>query len=65
MVQRLDTKFFDVVFSDGTTRKAFLRACVVGTLLTVINHGDLIVSGQLPPLIKIVLTYLTPFCVPI
>jgi len=63
MVQRQDTKLFDVAFSDGTPRKAFLTACVVGTVLTVINHGDLIISGQLPPLIKIVLTYLTPFYV--
>lgn len=65
MVQRQDTNFFYAAFSDGTSRKTFLTACVVGRPLTVINHSDLIISGQLPPLIKIVLTYLTPFCVTI
>jgi len=45
MVQRLDANFFDVAFSDGTPRKAFLTACFVGTPLTVIDHGDFIVSG--------------------
>ena len=65
MVQRQDTNFFYAAFSDGTSRKTFLTACVLGRPLKVINHSDLIISGQLPPLIKIVLTYLTPFCVTI
>jgi hypothetical protein len=57
------TRFFDVVFSDGTPKKAFLTACVVGTILTTINHGDIILAGGFPPLIKVLLTYCVPFCV--
>jgi hypothetical protein len=38
---------------------------IVGTILTLINQGDALVSGTLTPdmLWKIPLTYLVPFCV--
>jgi len=49
--------------TDGTPRKALITACVVGTILTTINHGDLILKGDYPPLIKVALTYFVPFCV--
>ena len=53
----------DLLFADGTPRKAFLTAIVVGTILTGINHGDVILDGGLPPLIKVGLTYCVPYCV--
>ena len=56
-------RFFDIAFSDGTPKKAFLTACVVGTILTTINHGDVILVGDFPPLTKVILTYCVPFCV--
>ena len=52
-----------LIFGDGTPRKAFLTALVVGTILTMINHGDLIVMGLWPPLPKLLLTYCVPYCV--
>lgn len=52
-----------LIFGDGTPKKAFLTALVVGSILTAINHGDTIVMGHWPPALKIVLTYLTPYCV--
>ncbi|WP_209279453.1 nitrate/nitrite transporter NrtS [Parasedimentitalea huanghaiensis] len=52
-----------MVFGDGTPRKALMTALVVGTILTLINHGDLVLAGELPPMWKVLLTYLTPFCV--
>ena len=55
--------FFSLAVSDGTPRKAFLTACVVGTVLMLINHGDVILKGELPALIKVSLTYCVPFCV--
>ena len=55
--------FVSLAVSDGTPRKAFLTACVVGTVLMLINHGDVILRGELPSLIKIPLTYCVPFCV--
>ena len=56
-------EFINLAISDGTPRKAFFTACVVGTILTIINHLDTIMLGDLPPLIKIVLTYCVPYCV--
>jgi hypothetical protein len=52
-----------MILGDGTPRKALLTALVVGTILTAINHGDLILSGSIPPLWKVVLTYCVPYCV--
>ena len=63
MANDYNTNFFSIAFKDGTPKKAFLTACVVGTLLTTINHGDKILMGQYPPLIKVLLTYCVPFCV--
>ena len=53
----------DLIFADGTPKKAFLTALVVGTLLTAINHGDVLLSGGFPPPIKVGLTYCVPYCV--
>lgn len=52
-----------LAFGDGTPRKAVLTALVVGTVLTLINHGDTLLAGGHPPLIKILLTYCVPYCV--
>jgi hypothetical protein len=44
-------------------RRAITVAAVIGTLLTVINQGDVLVTGRLSSLglLKIGLTYLVPF----
>jgi hypothetical protein len=55
--------FTDLAFGGGTPKKAFLTALVVGTILTTINHGDLIVAGDVPPIWKVGLTYCVPYCV--
>jgi hypothetical protein len=52
-----------LILGDGTPKKAVLTALVVGTLLTAINHGDLILAGMAPPLWKVGLTYCVPYCV--
>jgi hypothetical protein len=52
-----------LLFGDGTPHKAAVMALIVGTLLTAINHGDLILAGQFPPLLKVLLTYCVPYCV--
>ena len=52
-----------LLFGDGTPRKAFLTALVVGTILIVINHGDALSRGVFPPVWKILLTYSVPYCV--
>ncbi len=60
---KYETRFMKIAFKDGTPKKAFFTACIVGTVLTLINHGDSIVVGNAPPLIKVLLTYCVPFCV--
>ena len=38
--------FAQMAFGDGTPKRAFYTAMVVGTILTAINHGDVIVQGE-------------------
>ena len=52
-----------LAFGDGTTKKAFFSALVVGSILTSINHGDMILSGEYPSWLKVLLTYFVPYCV--
>ena len=66
MSQTLNTSpptWINLAFGDSTPKKAFLTALVVGTILTLINHGDIIIQGVWPPLIKVLLTYCVPYCV--
>jgi len=49
--------------SDRTPRHALIVAAVVGTILTMINHGDLLLAGQWPSWVKVILTYMVPYCV--
>jgi len=46
-------------------RRSFYTALVVGTILTAINQGTVIASGDLPGSLawKVPLTYCVPFCV--
>ncbi len=46
-------------------RRSVLTALVVGTILTAINQGGVLLAGQLPVslLWQIPLTYCVPFCV--
>jgi len=52
-----------LIFGDGTPKTALLAALVVGTILTAINHGDVILAGGAPPVLKMALTYCVPYCV--
>ena len=63
MKQTATQDFFQLAFSDGTTKKALKSALVVGTILTSINHGDVILKGESINYFKILLTYCVPFCV--
>ena len=43
-------EIFVLAISDGTPKKAILTAVVVGTILLIINQGDLLIAGIMPPL---------------
>ena len=63
MKQIATADFFQLAFGDGTPKKALMTALVVGTILTTINHGDVILRGESINYFKILLTYCVPFCV--
>ena len=46
-------------------RRSFLTALVVGTLVTAINQGNVMLGGDFPGDLvwKILLSYTLPFCV--
>ena len=44
-------------------RRSLGVSIVVGTLLLAINHTDLVLAGEIPPLWKVALTYMVPFAV--
>ena len=49
--------------SPQVVARALKAALVVGTALTLINQGDRLIAGMAPNWIKMVLTYLIPYCV--
>ena len=61
--ERAEPPLGQLLFGDGTPKKAFLTALVVGSVLTAINHGDAIIMGIWPPMLKVALTYSVPYCV--
>jgi hypothetical protein len=46
----------------GVPKRSFWTACVVGTILNLINQGDGLVSGKVT-LWKVALTFVVPYCV--
>lgn len=44
-------------------RRSLMVALLVGTILNVINQGDQLVAGDKINFIKIILTYIVPYCV--
>ena len=52
-------------FRRETVLRAVKIAAVVGPILTIINQGDVLLSGQYSPrvLLKICLTFLVPYSV--
>ncbi|NOT53890.1 MAG: nitrate/nitrite transporter NrtS [Deltaproteobacteria bacterium] len=52
-------------FRRETVIRALKMAAIVGPILTVINQGDVLLSGQYTPpvFLKIILTFLVPYSV--
>jgi hypothetical protein len=47
----------------AVTRRSLLVAAVVGTVLNAINQGEVVLAGEQPQWLKIVLIYAVPFFV--
>ena len=54
---------FRYCLSDGVPKRSAGVALVVGTVLNLINQGDVILSGGEVDALKIVLTYCVPYAV--
>ena len=52
-----------LVFSDGVPRTAFIVAVIVGSILNIINQGDAIFGAKSVDFVKLVLTFMVPYCV--
>jgi hypothetical protein len=57
--------WFEIALQRDIWTRAIKIALVVGSVLMLINHGDVMLSSGLTPaaLIKITLTYFVPYCV--
>jgi len=57
--------FLKLCFSRDIVKRASFTALIVGAVLMVINHGDVLLTGQLETsrLFKIILTFLVPYTV--
>lgn len=49
--------------SDGIPRRSFAVALVVGTVLNVINQGDVLLGAGRLNWTKLLLTFAVPYCV--
>jgi len=54
-----------IAFEASVRKRAIKVAMLVGSILAVINHGDALLSGDASATvwIKIVLTFVVPYCV--
>jgi len=54
-----------VAWEASVRKRALKVALVVGTILAVVNHADVVLAGQATTTvwIKIALTFLVPYCV--
>ena len=50
-------------FARDTIKRALQVTALVGSILVVINQGDLLLAGMIPPIWKLALTYFVPYCV--
>ena len=49
--------------ADGVPRRSLIVAAVVGSVLNLINQGDALLAGAPVNLVKLLLTYVVPYCV--
>lgn len=53
----------ELAIADGALKRSLVTALVVGTVLSAVNQGDVILAGALPNLLKVAMNYVVPYCV--
>jgi hypothetical protein len=59
------SNWLSIAFEANVLKRSLIISVVVGTILMIINYGDIILAGNLTTthIFKIILTYLVPFLV--
>jgi hypothetical protein len=57
------TQLWNLCTSNGIPRRSLIVAVVVGTTLNLVNQGDALLAGSHVNVVKLVLTYIVPYCV--
>jgi len=59
------TEFLRLCFVRSVLKRAAITACIVGTVLIVINHGDALMQGSVDQnrIFKMILTLIVPYLV--
>ena len=59
------TVWFKIATQQNIVLRAFKLALIVGSILMLINHGDVLLNNELTSkgFIKIIVTYFVPYCV--
>lgn len=55
--------FLRLALSNGIPRRSAIVAAIVGTVLNLINQGDVILNDGTFDVVKAALTYCVPYCV--
>ena len=57
--------WFQIALQRNIVLRAFKLALIVGSILMLINHGDVMLNNELSQkgFIKIIVTYFVPYCV--
>lgn len=57
--------WFHIALQRNIVLRAFKLALVVGSILMLINHGDVMLNNELSQkgFVKIIITYFVPYCV--
>lgn len=58
-----NSSIVSLALSDGVPKRAFAAAVVVGTVLNLINQGDVFMAGEALDYFKLSLTYAVPYLV--
>lgn len=65
LIFKKNRKWFEIATRKDIFKRSLKIALIVGSILALLNHGDKIISARytINDIIKILITYLVPFCV--
>lgn len=61
--EKVETGFLQLAFRPSIVKRSLVVAVIVGTILNLINQGDVMTGSATFNLFKCLLTYTVPYCV--